>query len=304
MFKVCTLLAAYNGEQFIKEQLDSILNQDNVDNDIYISLDLSTDRTIDIIDDYKKKYNNIFLLPYGQKFGSAGQNFFHLLTKVDFSKYDYVAFSDQDDIWLPNKLKRALSMLQKSESDGYSSNVTAFWKSGKKVLVRKDYPQTEFDYIFESSGPGCTFVLRTSLAIDIKQSLDKKRELIKKLWLHDWYCYAFSRENKRKWYIDSEPLMLYRQHETNQVGANQGLSQILSRFKVILSGDAFDKVMAQADFIAIKNKPILLLSKNNFISYLKLSFLAFKCRRKPMDKIAFFIIILLMSIKSLFHEAK
>ncbi|KJF90575.1 glycosyltransferase [Photobacterium leiognathi] len=297
--RICILLAVYNGSDYLKEQIDSILNQENVEVDIYISLDLSSDTSLDIINDYVQVNNNIFLLDYGLSFGSAGQNFFRLLLDVDFSKYKYISFSDQDDIWLSNKLEHAIKILEKTNSDGYSSNVTAFWESGKQKLIKKDYPQKEFDYIFESSGPGCTFLMTESLTNRIKLSLEEQKAHLDKIWLHDWYCYAFARSQGIKWFIDSEPLMLYRQHESNQVGANKGLSQILSRLKIIISGDAFKKVLDQAEFIGIDNEPIKLIKKRNFFNLLKLSFMAFKCRRKPSDKVAFFIILVLMSFKSL-----
>ncbi|MHA6604771.1 glycosyltransferase [Photobacterium damselae] len=297
--KICVLLAAYNGSKYLGEQIESILTQDNVNVDIYISLDVSSDQSLNIINKFVNDNDNVFLLDYGDRFGSAGQNFFRLLLDVDFSRYQYISFSDQDDIWLSNKLEHAITVLNNSNCDGYSSNVTAFWHSGKKILIKKDYSQTEFDYVFESSGPGCTFVIKNSLAMDIKQSLEDKKECIEKLWLHDWYCYAFARYTGRKWYIDSKSLMLYRQHESNQVGANKGISQVLNRLKVVLSGDAFNKVLVQANFIGIDNKPIKLIHKRNFFKLLRLSFMASKCRRKPFDKFSFFIILILMSLKSI-----
>ena len=138
--KVCVLLAAYNGEKYIKEQLDSILSQVDVAIDIYISLDLSTDLSLDIINKYKNRHKNIYILDYGQRYGSAGQNFFRLLMDVDFSNYNYVSFADQDDIWLPNKLYHAIEMIKLHNCDAVSSNVLAFWENGREKLIKKDYP--------------------------------------------------------------------------------------------------------------------------------------------------------------------
>lgn len=300
--KVCVLLAAYNGAKYIKEQLDSILTQENVDVDIYISLDLSTDSSIDIINNYVNSNSNVYFLEYGCRYGSAGQNFFRLLMDVDFSKYDYVSFSDQDDIWLPNKLSHAIEIIKLHNVDAVSSNVLAFWEDGREKLIKKDNPQVEFDYIFESSGPGCSFVLNKELSIAIQKSLIDKKSTVNKLWLHDWYCYSFSRSNNYKWCIDSEALMLYRQHENNEVGANNGFLSIFNRLKTVLSGNAFKKVLIQADFIGLNCKPIILLKENTFISLVKLAMIASKCRRSKVDKIAFFIMILILSVKRLFNE--
>ncbi|PTB31239.1 glycosyltransferase [Photobacterium phosphoreum] len=298
--KVCVLLAAYNGEKYIREQLDSILSQVEVEVDIYISLDLSTDSSLDIIHEYMNVYPNIYLLNYGKRYGSAGQNFFRLLIDVDFSKYKYISFSDQDDIWLPSKIKRAIFLIKEKKIDAVSSNVTAFWNDERQILIKKNSKQVDYDFIFESSGPGCTFVMNYKLVLNIKKSLLNNKENINKLWLHDWYCYAFSRSNDYIWHIDHQSLLLYRQHENNQVGANNGFEQISRRVKTVLSGDAFDKVMSQAEFLSIKNKPILLLKKGDFWSLIKLALMAKKCRRKISDQMAFFIMIFIFSFKRLF----
>ena len=96
MNKIAVLLAAYNGERWIQEQINSILTQKKVDVTVYVSLDLSNDKTLDIIETYKKK--SVILLPYGDKFGAAAPNFYRLIQDVDFQNYDYIALSDQDDI--------------------------------------------------------------------------------------------------------------------------------------------------------------------------------------------------------------
>ncbi|WP_211306500.1 glycosyltransferase [Photobacterium iliopiscarium] len=300
--KICVLLAAYNGAEYIREQLDSILSQNSVEIDIYISLDLSTDSSIDIINSYINDNSNIYLLEYGCRYGSAGQNFFRLLMDVDFSKYDYISFSDQDDIWLSNKLSHAIEVIKSNNVDAVSSNVLAFWKDGREKLIKKDNPQVEYDYVFESSGPGCSFVLSKDLSVAIQRSLIDNKSIVNRLWLHDWYCYSFSRSNKYKWCIDSEALMLYRQHENNEVGANNGFLSIFNRLKTVLSGDAFKKVLIQADFIELTNKPIILLKENTFFSLIKLAMMANKCRRSKIDKIAFFIMISILAVKRLFNE--
>lgn len=297
MKKVCILLAAYNGEKYLREQLESILNQNKVSLDIYISLDLSTDSSYDLISSFTN-LSNVFLLDYGAKYGSAGQNFFNLLCQVDFESYDYVAFSDQDDIWLPDKLCKSILLMSDKEADAYSGNVKAFWEDGRQALVKKDYTQTKYDYLFESSGPGCTFVLSKDLANSIKGNLLEKEDLRAALWLHDWFCYSYARFNKYKWIIGSEPLMLYRQHQSNEVGANSGFKAILSRAKVILSGDAFDKVKIQASFLGQNELPIRYLRSNRRIDLIKLMLISHKCRRKFIDKIFFAVSIFTLLLKN------
>ena len=97
---IAVLLAAYNGEQYINEQLNSILNQEGVQLSIFISVDKCNDSTLCIVNDYLSRFpEEITILPYGKQYGSAGQNFVRLLSDVQFDHYDYVSFADQDDIW-------------------------------------------------------------------------------------------------------------------------------------------------------------------------------------------------------------
>jgi len=297
--KIVVLLAAYNGEQYIEEQLDSILKQRGVDLSVIISVDKSNDTTLSIVNGYVKRYPNIQLLPYGDSYGSAGKNFTRLLCEVDFSSYQYVSFADQDDIWLPEKLKRAVCELEKNNADAYSSNVTAFWTSGKKKLVKKSYSQVEFDHLFESPGPGCSFLLSGELSKQIQSHLQAKSKENKFIWMHDWYCYSFARHNGFNWYIDSAPSMLYRQHESNVVGANSGWRGFAIRLKSIMQGDGFNEVLNQAFFIGQdKNLPIKLISTTNSrLSMLRLFFIAWKCRRKPSHKIMLSIACLIFFIK-------
>lgn len=82
--RVAVLLAAYNGEAYLREQIETIINQVHVSVDIFISLDTSTDNSLELLRSLSSKHTNIKLLETGKTFGSAGQNFFHLLMDVDF----------------------------------------------------------------------------------------------------------------------------------------------------------------------------------------------------------------------------
>ncbi|GIU20011.1 glycosyl transferase [Shewanella sp. c952] len=297
---VCVLMAVYNGEKWLKEQIDSVLIQSNVSLDIYISLDVSNDKSFEIVNEYVNKHNNIYLLPFGTRYGSAGQNFFRLLKDVDLELYDYISFSDQDDVWLDYKLEKSIEQILITDSDAYSGNVTAFWESGEEVLLKKDDSQVEFDYLFESSGPGCTFVLKKQLALKLKEALNNNGSIVDSLWLHDWFCYSFARFNNYKWTIGSEPLMLYRQHENNEVGASGGWVAMWSRAKVILSGNGLDKVIKQADYLNQNHLPIQLIKTGSVLGLLKLAVLGRKCRRKSSEKVLFTIALLLLALKKVF----
>jgi rhamnosyltransferase len=230
---VCVLLAAYNGQNWIETQIDSILSQTGVCVNLFISIDLSSDKTFELCQKYQKNYKNVYLLPYGQSFTSASKNFFYLIKEVNFQKFDYLAFSDQDDIWKKNKLEVAVDCLLNQNCDAFSSDVLAFWSDGSKKLIKKSYPQKTYDYFFESSGPGCTFVLRVDAANKFKLFIMSNWDTVNQVSLHDWLLYAYIRNIGLKWHIDDNPLMLYRQHSDNVVGANYGILGALKRFKML-----------------------------------------------------------------------
>ncbi|MFW3164286.1 glycosyltransferase family 2 protein [Pseudomonas syringae pv. syringae] len=295
--KVAVLLAAYNGMAWIEAQLDSILKQTNVCVSVFISVDTSTDGTEAWCADYAQHHASISLLPPAGRFGGASRNFFRLIRDVDFSTFDYVAFSDQDDIWHPDKLQRAVAALAPDHHDAYSSNVTAFWPDGQRVLLDKAQPQVQWDYLFEAAGPGCTYVMNRRLADAFKSSLLSHWDAAQAVSLHDWYCYAFARSHGFRWLIDPVPGMDYRQHANNQVGANTGLASLISRLKKIADGWWAGQVVLIGQLIGDNQLHPAGKHVSTRLSFLKLAFKAPQCRRRPRDKI-FFIIACLTAMLS------
>ena len=231
---VAILMATYNGEKFIRQQILSILEQKNVSIQIFISDDCSSDNTLKIIEDLYKNYGRIHVVSTKEKFGSAAPNFFSLIKTVDISKFDYVAFSDQDDIWLPEKLEFAIRELKRNHCNGFSSSVTAYWpQSEAKKLIIKATPQTTEDHWFESPGPGCSQVFTCKSFIKFKDFICDNYEFIKLIDFHDWMIYAFFKHHQLGWHISPTSKMLYVQHETNQMGANSGFLSILKRFNMV-----------------------------------------------------------------------
>lgn len=232
MNKVVVLFAAYNGELTIAQQLDTILQQENVDVHVVCSVDLSSDTSLNICSDYVQRFNNVTILPYGEHFGGAGKNFYRLLKDTNLNDYDYISFSDQDDLWPSNKLSTAIDKLK--NFDCYSSNVIAFWADGRNELIDKAQPQLDWDFLFEAAGPGCTYVVKRDVAVAFKALLMERYDKItNEIALHDWLIYAFARSRNYLWYIDSKPMMLYRQHANNQVGVNNSIASAKKRFHLI-----------------------------------------------------------------------
>ncbi|QAX86222.1 glycosyl transferase [Pseudomonas sp. DTU12.3] len=289
--KVAVLLAAYNGMQWIEEQLDSLIKQSGVDVAVYISVDRSTDGTQAWCAAYAVDHPCVTLLPDAGTFGGASRNFFRLIRDVDFEPYDFVAFADQDDVWHVEKLHRAITAIQDRQVEAYSSNVTAFWPNGKTSLLDKAQSQVSWDFLFEAAGPGCTYVFNKQFSQALKTSMADHWLELQKVTLHDWYFYAYARSHGYRWYIDPLPTMEYRQHESNQVGANTGLSSLVSRYKTIHDGWWFAQVRMITLLVGLGDDPFvkswLQLRRRQLM---KLSFSAWKCRRRVRDKIFFFCI--------------
>jgi rhamnosyltransferase len=287
--KVAVLLAAYNGMAWIAEQLASIQQQTNVNVSVFISVDPSTDGTEDWCMAVAARHSNITVLPPAGQFGGAARNFFRLIRDVDFSSFEFIAFSDQDDIWHQDKLERATAKLHTERFDAYSSNVTAFWPNGRRLLLDKAQPQVRWDHLFEAAGPGCTYVLNRRLADAFKTSLISNWDAAQGVTLHDWYCYAFARSHEFCWFIDPAPGLDYRQHAENQVGANTGLKAVFARLKTITNGWWPAQVLTIGELTG--NHAVLppLTAQSMRCTFLKLALNSQQCRRRGRDKLFFVV---------------
>ena len=286
--KIAVLLAAYNGMQWIEEQLISIRQQQGICLKVFISVDPSMDGTLAWCKNFAAGQDWVEVLPFDERFGGAARNFFKMLYEVDFSNFDYVSFADQDDIWLPDKLQRAHEMLSKTGADAYSSNVTAFWPDGRKTLIEKSQAQVRWDFLFEAAGPGCTYVMRTELACAIQALLKNRWTDVQQVGLHDWFAYAFARAYGYRWVIDDYPGMLYRQHAKNQVGVNMGWRALVHRARKIFSGWGLAQSTLIADLIGVGNDPFVRRwSGGSRTGLLWLASHAWQCRRRLRDKLLF-----------------
>lgn len=289
---VVVLLAAYNGAKTIAQQLDSILHQDNVNVHIACSVDLSSDNSFDICLDYAERYHNVTLLPYGERFGGAGKNFYRLVRDIDFDKFDYVAFSDQDDFWPKEKLSKAVDALQ--HFDCYSSNVTAFWEDGREVLIDKAQPQLRWDFLFEAAGPGCTYVFKREVAIGFKAwLLERYQKVGGDIALHDWLLYAFARSRGYSWFIDPEPMMYYRQHANNQVGTNNSFAAAIKRIKLINDKWYRNQIIKISEHLELQSTAVFRFGLNNgYMGSLYLLLRVGKLRRRLRDRLALGVVLL------------
>jgi rhamnosyltransferase len=209
----------------------SILNQDGVSVRIVALDDGSTDGTVEWLATFAARDSRLTVLTDDGTAGSAAANFYRLIVAAPQHDGELVAFSDQDDIWRPGKLARHAARLA-TGVDGVSSSVMSFDSRGRTSLVRKDYPQRRFDFVLESPGPGCSFLISSRLAALAAEVLAGD-ENARAVQFHDSLVYAIARGHGWTWHIDGEPSVDYRQHDANVMGSNVGVRQGLERLRLI-----------------------------------------------------------------------
>lgn len=221
--KITVLMSTYNGEDYLREQIDSILSQINVDLYLLVRDDGSKDNTVQILDGYKQKGALDYYV--GENIGWK-LSFMHLLQNAPDS--DFYAFSDQDDHWLPDKLSVAIEKI-KGLTDGpqlYVSN-TYYWKDEIKVLTNKIKPDVNAARcLIWCLGPGCTMVFNKELKSIIKEHPIHDSSIPHDYWVQST-AFLFG-----SIYYDMDSHILYRQHGNNQLGATITTKEIYKlRFK-------------------------------------------------------------------------
>jgi rhamnosyltransferase len=242
--RVQVLLATHNSVAWLREQLETILRQEGVDVHVVASDDASVDGTPGLLAEYERAGRLTTLPAAPRALGSAHRNFMRLVLDAPIDEAEHVALADHDDIWLPGKLARAVERLGSTGAAGYSSNVIAFWPDGHRRLIDKAQPQCRHDHLFSSPGPGCTFVLPRASFVALRAWVAENREAVQQVSVHDWLIYAQVRGSGRRWLIDDEPTMLYRQHARNEIGANAGWRAAWRRVQRVRSGAYRQDVIA------------------------------------------------------------
>lgn len=223
---VQVLLSTYNGEKYIKEQLNSLFNQEGVIVKVLLRDDGSKDNTLKIVQEYKKLFPIKILI--GNNLGFA-KSFWSLVKSSGGA--DYYAFCDQDDIWEKDKLKCALNQIDKYSSKKnipvlYTSNAIAV-DNNMQILSTSAFDfhgvLTLADSLQRSVLPGCTFVFNKRL-----QEYAKKYngEII----AHDWLMYQLAEIFGVVTYDDKSHIK-YRIHENNTIGINSKFQILMNKIK-------------------------------------------------------------------------
>lgn len=298
---VAVLLATYNGRRWLPEQLETILNQDGVTVEVIALDDGSVDGTRAWLEERAVQEPRITVLASDTRSGSASANFYRLIERADVGTADFIAFADQDDIWLPTKLAGHAATLERQRCDGLSSSVTSFTSTGVRRLIKKDYPQRRWDFLTESPGPGCTFLLTPRLFHLVRHALETV-PATREADFHDSLIYAIGRSRGWRWHIDPAPSVEYRQHDSNVLGANLGGRSALARLRMIGSRWHRDQAIVHARVglhvapprgRAELQRVLALLADRGLCARLRLAADAGRLRRRPRDR---FILQLLIAV--------
>lgn len=211
--RVAVLMSTYNGERFLREQLDCIRDQQGVEVQLFVRDDGSTDSTLAILKDYAHLWPQLAKIAPGPNLRAA-KSFLALLQAAP-GGFDYYAFADQDDWWAPDKLARGVAMIEASGEGPrlYCSHVTCTDEDLTPLgeLSRND--DTRFEHlVFENIAYGCTVVMNVAA-----RGLVADQPPEAGVAMHDWWC-AMAAAAFGQVIFDPEPRILYRQHGANDTG--------------------------------------------------------------------------------------
>lgn len=226
--EVAVLLATYNGQQHLGAQLKSIVEQTIGPVKIIASDDGSTDKTLEILNTCADEVHN------GPRQGFSA-NFLNLIEKVNTNSA-YYAFSDQDDIWNPDKLERAIEFLKTVDPQKpalYCSRTLlvdeALKPLGYSPLFKK--PPSFLNALVQSIGGGNTMVFNQAALKLLKETKNKSA-----IVSHDWWAYLLISGAGGTVFYDEKPSLHYRQHSQNLVGNNISLKARLQRVRLFFQG--------------------------------------------------------------------
>ena len=225
---IAICMATYNGETFLREQIESILKQTNQNWILFIRDDHSTDKTLQILQRYASLYKNKIVLIEDSTLagGSAKQNFASILSWVSTHySFSYFMFSDQDDVWLDTKIEKTLQYLKANVSDQsipvlvHTDLMVVDWQLS--VLDSSFFHYRNLNphmtdpcrLLVQNNVTGCTMLWNRAL----NDLLDlENRDIV----MHDWWI-ALTACVFGKILCFEEPTILYRQHGSNVVGATR-----------------------------------------------------------------------------------
>lgn len=232
---VAILLATYNGESFLSDQLESIAAQSHLDWKIWASDDGSQDDTLNILNQYRDGWGDTCLsICEGPAKGFVA-NFLSLVCNSEIEA-DYYAFADQDDVWDKDKLSRAISWLR-----SVPKHVPALYCSRTRLVDANNH-EYGFSPLFTKSPSFSNALVQNIAGGNTMVFNDAARQLLMidgksiPVAAHDWLAYLVVSGCGGKVFYDSEPTIRYRQHGTNTIGSAHGWAARILRVRLLFQG--------------------------------------------------------------------
>ena len=246
---MAVLLATYNGAAFLREQLQSLADQDHQNIDVWLSDHGSVDTTVVIAEtfaeDWPKGAFSILELnrhapggfghPFDEYLAGSNRNFYSLIKHPEL-KADYYAFCDQDDIWEQKKLSRATQWLADQDPDRpamYCSRTRIIDEEGLAIgeSILFSRPPCFANAIVQNIAAGNTIVMNGAAFNAVRSSM-----VYGEFVSHDWWVYIVVTALGGVVKYDEKPTTCYRQHATNLIGENASWRARMVRMKFVLEG--------------------------------------------------------------------
>lgn len=294
---ISIIMSTYNGGRYLEEQLESIVLQDFLDWKLFVFDDGSTDETIEILEKYSEKYiNKIYFSKNSKNLGAKASFLNGLKTVLSLNPdSDYFCFSDQDDVWMSDKLSISIEKIKEVEEDKPAlvfSDVTLV-KNNLEIIAESYFSAQKLDstrldlnyLLMENKLVGGSLMFNRALAEEgLKKEIHTDR-----IRMHDWWfaLLATSIGNIARVEKSTE---LYRQHDKNVVGGDRFSKYLLNRFlnlsyikksieKNTVQAEEFLRIFRQKlspeeirlleDFISLRNENFirrrLTILKNRFL---------------------------------------
>ena len=217
------LMATYNGEKYIKEQIDSIVNQTYKNWKLLIRDDGSNDKTLDIIREYEKRDVRIKLLKDSK--GNLGfvKNFEELIKN---SKNEFIMFSDQDDYWIENKIENYINELNKLSKNELETPLllhsNSFVCNENLEIIKEKFINSKVALQYKENSYFFAYTVQGSTALINRKLIDIGIPFLKNVTIHDRYFHLLAEFFGKRIFIDKS-LMKYRQHLNNNIGAKSSI---------------------------------------------------------------------------------
>jgi len=236
---VAILLGTYNGERFLREQLESFAAQTYANWAVWASDNGSTDGTLAILELYRQAWGEQKMHIAHSRAHGPTQNFMSLVYNEDISA-DFYAYSDQDDVWEADKLERAIGMLR-AEMAQLSRNALVLYCSRTRYIDENNRqlgysqrfmrPPSFANALMQNIAGGNTMVFNAAACRRLR-GVDNRNDIV----IHDWWTYLVVSGCGGSVLYDGHPSVQYRQHSGNVIGMNSGWRARLLRIRKLFKG--------------------------------------------------------------------